>query len=198
MTAVDAAVEQPAASPPPQRAQAHIASTTPGRLRVRVHQPACHHHLLHTVQERLTDTEGTHSVKVDAHTGSVLVSFDPQIQSHAGLLAILRDLGVMASETARGIDLDVHEVEPSGHSRASEGIVDAVSDLDRQIAKLTGHHVDLKLLFPLTLGAVGVWQLARRGAGLSEVPAYVLLWYAFDSFWKFHRQPARPPEHGAD
>ena len=27
--------------------------------------------------------------------------------------------------------------------------------------------------------------------GIEEVPAYVLLWYAFDSFYKLHRMPGR-------
>jgi hypothetical protein len=42
-----------------------------------------------------------------------------------------------------------------------------------------------------------VWQLATRGLGMTEVPAYVLLWYAFDSFWKFHRQPSST-QNGAE
>lgn len=45
----------------------------------------------------------------------------------------------------------------------------------------------LKLLFPLALAGVGLRQWVTQGLGLAQVPAYVLLWYAFDSFWKFHR-----------
>ena len=196
MTVVDAAVEQPA--PSATCANARVVSTTPGRLRLRVHQPRRHRQLLQTLQERLTDTDGTSGVEVNMHTGSVLVTYDARTQSLAGVLAVLDELGVRASDAARDSQPDVHQVDSSGHSRASERIVDAVSDLDRQLAVLSGHRVDLKLLFPLTLGALGVWKLARRGMGLSDVPAYVVLWYAFDSFWKFHRPPARPTEHGAD
>jgi hypothetical protein len=168
-----------------------VASQTPGRLRVRVQHPGRHHELLHTIRQRLEEQHGTQHVSVDTRTGSVLVKYDPHTQDHGSLLAVLHDLGVVASETARGLDLDAPELG-TGHSQTSENIVSTFADLDRQIALLTGHKVDLKLLFPLALGGVGVWQLARRGVGLGEVPAYVLLWYAFDSFWKFHRTPPTP------
>jgi hypothetical protein len=106
------------------------------------------------------------------------------------VLRALRDGGVLVEETARGVGLEL----PGGvgSSTTSARIVDTVTDLDRQLSLLTGRRVDLKLLFPLALGGVGLWRAARSGLGLAEVPAYVLLWYAFDSFWKFHREPARP------
>jgi hypothetical protein len=177
--------------PPAPRAHARITSQTPGRLRVRVGHPGRHRELMHAIRQRLEEQRGTQDVSVDTRTGSVLVKYDPHTQSHGNLLSVLHDLGVVAAETARGLDLDVPEIG-TGHSAASENIVGTFADLDRQIALLTGHKVDLKLLFPLALGGIGAWQLARRGLGLGEVPAYVLLWYAFDSFWKFHRSPPAP------
>jgi hypothetical protein len=105
---------------------------------------------------------------------------------------ILRDLGVLVEEV-----VELPESGP-GSSATSTRIVNAVTDLDRQLSALTGRRVDLKLLFPLTLAGVGLWRAATSGLGLGEVPAYVLLWYAFDSFWKFHREPpqqtASPPD----
>lgn len=184
-------VEQPSAGVPVPRAHAHVASRTPGRLRVRLQHPERHRQLLNTIQRRMEEERGTDRVRVDHRTGSVLVQYDPQTQTHTGILAILHDLGVLATETARGLGEDIEPIDTSGPSHASEGIVAALADLDRQLAILTGHKVDLKLIFPLALGGVGVWAVARRGLGLTEVPAYVLLWYAFDSFWKFHREPAK-------
>jgi hypothetical protein len=174
-----------------------VASKTPGRLRVRVHHPQRHRQLLSAIQRHMEAQQGTQDVRVDPRTGSVLVHYDPHSQSASGLLSVLHDLGVVAAGTARGLDLDAPEVNGATHSQTSEGVITALSDLDRQIALLTGYKVDLKLLFPLALGGIGLWAAARRGLGLTEVPAYVLLWYAFDSFWKFHREPATPPERGA-
>jgi hypothetical protein len=174
------------------RAHAHVASKTPGRLRVRIHHPQRHQQLMRSIQRHLEAQPGTHGVRVDARTGSVLVHYDPHTQTHVGFLSILHDLGVIAGDTAHGLDMDAPELDGATHSKASENVITALSDLDRQIATLTGHQVDLKLLFPLALGGVGLFAAARRGLGLGDVPAYVLLWYAFDSFWKFHREPAQP------
>ena len=46
------------------------------------------------------------------------------------------------------------------------------------------------------LGFIGLRQSLSEGLGLSQVPGYVLLWYAFDSFWKFHQQTrlGAPPD----
>jgi hypothetical protein len=121
----------------------------------------------------------------------VLVHYDRQTRSSADMLSILRDVGVLVEDTARGLGLELAEAG-AGSSTTSVRIVDALTDLDRQLSLLTGRTVDLKLLFPMALGGVGLWRAATSGLGLTEVPAYVLLWYAFDSFWKFHREPPQP------
>lgn len=187
------AASETAGSP---RAHAHVASHTPGRLRVRVHHPARHTHLLHQLKQQLQAQPGVGKVDVNAHTGSVLVHYDRHTHEHGSLLQLFQDVGVTVGELARGLDMDAPEV--AGHSKAGDNIVDTVTDLDRQVALLTGHKVDLKLLFPMALGGIGVWQVATRGLGLGEIPGYVLLWYAFDSFWKFHRTPAETPPPDMD
>jgi hypothetical protein len=50
------------------------------------------------------------------------------------------------------------------------------------------------VLFSLGLGAVGVWQAFRTGLGIETIPAYTLIWFAFDTFWKFHRRPSGEAE----
>ena len=197
MPAQAATLEQPGPGARRQQLHAHVASSTPCRLRLRVHSPQQHRELVQTTQQGLSATDGIERVDVNTRTGSLLVHYDPNILSAPRLLAILRDLGVTLVDAERGLDPAPPGVRVSRPSRASMRIVAAVGDLDRQIALLSGHKVDLKLLAPLALGAVGVWQLSRRGTGLNEVPAYVVLWYAFDSFWKFHHSPARSRQDGA-
>jgi hypothetical protein len=75
-------------------------------------------------------------------------------------------------------------------------VVDTVNDLDQRLSRLTGRKVDLKLLFPVALGAIGVRSAIANGVGLTEVPAYILIWYAFDAFWKFHQRPHSAPTVG--
>jgi hypothetical protein len=72
-----------------------------------------------------------------------------------------------------------------GHSTTTAGIVATMGDLDRRLSELTGRTVDLKLLFPVALGAIGIRAAIVNGIGFVEVPAYILIWYAFDAFWKF-------------
>src|SRR5262249_37441456 len=60
----------------------------------------------------------------------------------------------------------------------------------RCFSRARGRTVDLKLLFRVALGAVGLRQFFTAGLGIAEVPAYVLLWYAFDAFYKLHQAPA--------
>jgi hypothetical protein len=152
---------------------------------------------MHAVRARLDDALGPGRAQVTPETGSVLVQYDRHTHSWLEVERVLRDLGVVVEETARGLGLEVPDSDV-GRSTTSERIVDAVSDLDRQLSALTGRKVDLKLLFPAALGGIGLWRLTASGLGLAEVPAYVLLWYAFDSFWKFHREPGPSPDTSPD
>jgi hypothetical protein len=165
------------------KVRARVISHTPGRLRVRLAPDNRAPRTMHAIGQRLEGTLGPGRVEVSPMTGSVLMRYDGA-QSSADMMRILRDVGVVLEETVRDIVLEV----PTGgsHSTTGDRIVDAMTDLDRQLAALTGRRIDLKVLFPLSLGAVALWRAARSGLGLNQVPPYVLLWYAFDSFWKFH------------
>ncbi|MBV9543302.1 MAG: hypothetical protein JOY61_02875 [Chloroflexi bacterium] len=139
--------------------------------------------MLHAAKHGLEDRMGPGRVEVSTATNSLLVHYDRHAHSFDDVLGMLNDVGLVIGETAKA--LSDGEAGPDT-STTSAGIVTAVSDLDRRLANMTGYQVDLKTLFPLTLGALGVVQLARSGFGLGDVPAYILIWYAFDSFWKFH------------
>jgi len=165
---------------------ARVVSHTSGRLRVRVHAGNREPASMHAIGRRLEDALGPGRVELNKSSGSVLVHYDHHARSSADVLSLVRDVGIVLEDTARAVGLDV---PGDALSTTGQSIVDALSDLNRQVFGLTGSKVDLKVLFPLTLGAVGLWRAARAGLGLDQVPAYVLLWYAFDSFWKFHAKP---------
>jgi len=177
-----------------QRAARHarVASHTPGRLRVRVHRSHRDPNALQEVASQLADQPGIHHVEVNADSGSVLVHYDHEKRSMDDVVGCLEDVGVLIGSVleAGGDELpDVGGGEDSGHSTTAAGVVGTVSDLDRRLSELTGRKVDLKLLFPVALGAIGVRAAIANGIGFSEVPAYILIWYAFDAFWKFHQRP---------
>jgi hypothetical protein len=167
----------------------HLASHTPGRVRVRARHLKQHPELVAGLQDQLAAQPSIGHVHVNAATGSVLVHYDHKKSSLSDVLGALQDVGVLVGEVA-GAGGDELPDLGGGHSSTATGVVDTIGDLDRRLSELTGRTVDLRLLFPLTLGTLGAIRVLFGGLGFTEVPAYILLWYAFDSFWKFHRESA--------
>ncbi len=179
---------------PGDQTPARVASHTPGRLRLRLDRGRRGRELLHEAGHRLEGREGVRRVEGNSTTGSLLLHYDPGQLNHDQLLAILRDAGVIVQDILEACESGL---PAAGKSTTATTITEALSDLDKRLSMVTGRRVDLKLIFPATLGALGLRQILTQGLGLNQVPAYVLLWYAFDSFWKFHtgRQP-EPTDYG--
>ena len=169
-------------------AEGHLASDTPGRLRVRIRGDSLSP-IMQRARALMEGRPGVHKVETNDLTGSFLVRYDPHRHRTADVIAMLRDAGLIVHQMEEEAEIGLPEV---GQSTTSTSIIAALSDLDRRLSLLTGRRVDLKLLFPLGMGALGLRQAFTRGLGLSQIPAYILLWYAFDSFFKLHVQPARP------
>jgi hypothetical protein len=138
-------------------------------------------------RDHLAGQPGVRDVETNAATGSIVVRYDPEERSGEDVLALLADVGVIVRDV-----LGADRLPEVGHSQASRTLVDALADLDRRVSAATGNRVDLKVLFPAALGLLGVRQVASQGLGLSQVPGYVLLWYAFDAFVKLHQTPVAP------
>ena len=172
-----------------QEAHGHVVSDTPGRLRIRVRHPHRHPQLMGRTQDHLEGKPGIRGVETNPTTGSVMVRYDPHQVSPDDILAMLKDVGVIALQTASDLGVELPE---AGRSTTAVSVISVIDDLDRRISLLTGRRIDLKLLFPATLFGLGIRQVATQGLGLAQVPGYILLWYAFDSFWKFHQ--AEPVE----
>jgi hypothetical protein len=134
----------------------------------------------------LSDRPGVATVHANPATGSLLVHYDREALHRDDILGILEDVGLVFADLA-----DVPAPSGGPHSTTAGGLIEAIGDLDARLSALTNRRVDLKLLFPFALGAIGLRQTLSQGLGLSQVPGYVLLWYAFDSFWKFHQQTPR-------
>ncbi len=169
-----------------------VISSTPGRLRVRLPRAHPQHaQVLHDVHTRLQQQPGVDRVSTIRTTRSVTVKYNPRQVSHLDVVALLRDCGVIAEETLTALGEEVPEL-PGDKSATAVSLGSALDDLNRQVLAATGRKVDLKLLFPLGLGALGLRQVLVEGFGFSQVPGYLLLWLAFDAFWKFHH--ARPSQ----
>jgi Heavy metal associated domain 2 len=173
---------------------AHVASSTPGRLRLRIRRQD--RHAMERVRDHLERQPGIAQVIQDTSTGSLLIHYDHRRHTPEGLRQTLRDVGVVLVDVASAITSDVPDID--GHSHTARQVSGALNRLNRRVSAATGQSVDLKLLVPLTLGGIGVWQTLTRGLGISQVPGYILLWYAFDSYWKFHHEPVRDSRRHRD
>lgn len=71
-------------------------------------------------------------------------------------------------------------------SHLSSDLMMTVGKLNEFARRMTDGEIDLYLLVPLGLSAFALRQLLVKGWELEEIPWYVLAWYAFDSFMKFH------------
>jgi hypothetical protein len=178
------------------RRQGRIVSQAPGRVRVRLHQEFRDPAVLKQVEEELRGRDGVTAVATDARTGSILVHYDCFALATNDLRDLLFDVGIVPGNVAgaegvpeeHGREGARRDVAP--HSSGATGVLDALTDLDHRISRLTGGRLDLKLLVPVGLGLLAMRQIALNGLGLAHVPGYVLLWYTFDTFYKLHQRKA--------
>ncbi len=167
-------------------AHGRIASSIPGRLRLRMYHPKIYPELIHRITTYLHNRPGIQQVNVNNTTGSVTIKYDTATHSHDSLLAMLHDIGVILHDVMVGEGSDL---PGTGHCTAAIQITNAIRDIDLRVFELTGGKMDLKVIVPLAIGALGIRQIIREGLGISRIPGCVLLWYSLDVFYRLHQQP---------
>jgi hypothetical protein len=169
----------PTAEVSPVRAQ--IISQSPGRVRFRVSHPHRQKHHIEPITDVLKQRLEIYRVRSNVDSGSITVYHAKERSTFEDVRAILRDLGV--------IFLDVtgeESIIPNGKSEAATEVTRVVTDLNQRVKRVTNGAVDLRFLVPLGFSALALRQLLAKGFQLETIPWYVLAWYAFDSFVKFH------------
>jgi hypothetical protein len=164
----------------------HIASSIPGRTRIRVSRKRRTKAEMDRIARALKDHLGDVETHADVRTGSILVRHPHQ--STERISSILQDLGVILGSVA-----DIHIPDVEGKTGVDFDLADAVSDLNRRLGFATGGLIDLRVIIPLGFGALALLQLLRRGLQFEAAPWYLLAYAAFDSFVKLHQ----PAEHQA-
>jgi hypothetical protein len=81
-------------------------------------------------------------------------------------------------------------------SATAEAIASFFDDVDRRLARATGDRVDLRVAFPLTLAALGLWSATGGGLRLRNTLPTAFFWYAFSAFHGLNRRAA--PREGTD
>ncbi len=166
---------------PKPRHRAHVASLTPGRLRIKMNPQNRDALTLQGIQSDLQSHEGVSDVKVNPANGSLTMNFDKSQFSAKGIMGLLEDVDVLVESVGH-----LPTVEGADNNASLTGFLTAVEDLNRRIKSATGLPIDLKLVLPCSLVGVGLWSIARRGLMFETVPGWLFLWFAFDMFVKLH------------
>ena len=175
--------------PTPQQ-RAHLASLTPGRLRIKMHPKHRDTSTLQGIQSNLQAREGVNDVRINSANGSVTMNFDQGRYNAKGIMSLLEDVDVLVESFGHlpGVE------SADGSSASSTGFLIAVDDLNQRIQSATGLPIDLKLMLPLAFVGAGFWSIARRGLMIEAVPGWLFLWFAFDIFVKLHPANIGKPE----
>lgn len=167
--------------------RAHVASSVPGRLRLKFNGDQRHVEAQRAASH-LQDHPGVATARAHPSIGSVTVRYDTERTTVDQLLTALHSLGMLIA--LRG-ESPPNPLEETGFSGAAVGITDAVDRLDRRISFATGRRVNLKVLLPTGFLLFGVRNTLVNGLGLTTLPGFIMLWYAFDAFHKLHQgEPA--------
>jgi hypothetical protein len=164
-------------------APATIAHRLPGRVRLRLPRSHRSPSLMAKVRNAITALAGVARVMIEPATGSILVEHD---RSRTTL-----DMIAEALEQTAGLPLHMGEAHdnpgPSMNGRAplARAATRTTSTIDDTIRRATGGLFSLRLLVPLTLAGLAIYQFQRTGTGLLA-PPYTLLWYAFSLFMTFN------------
>lgn len=135
------------------------------------------------IRRALMSLPGVKSVDVNQRTGSVLVHHEERPAMLESIGSSLERLGNDIFEEV--IDSELDGIMP-GASLVGHLIRKNVTDLDSFVADQTNNLFDLKMLLPLAFLGAGIYKAARNRNWLDQVPVWVLFYYAYDSYLKFH------------
>lgn len=163
-----------------QHYDGRVASVAPGRMRIKLQHEARHNGVMQRLKKGLESHRDIHSVAVNPHTGSVVVNYDARRRSD-DVFDWMRDLDVVVKSVS-----DVPSVAAGERRGEERSFLQAIDDLNRRIFMRTGMEVDLRNILPLSFIAAGVWSVARKGLMIEQLPGWLYLWLAFDTYVKLH------------
>jgi hypothetical protein len=171
----------------------HLSAKPNGRIRgVTHHVPhrtryklASHHRNDETINHlhaSLKQVPGVTKVEFNDRTGSVLVHHDEIPEIVNTLDSVFQGIAVDLFEELVSEELLLY---PEA-SMLAQFIGKRCSRLNQYLANRTKHYIDLKMLMPLLLALAGFYQISKEHGKLSQIPGWVLFYYAYDTYLKFH------------
>src|SRR5207249_11450204 len=108
-----------------------------------------------------------------------------------GLAALARAANVLALD-ASPYDPGLDSPPPS---LTALSIQRTFREVDARLSELSSGRWDLRSVVPVAFGALALRQFIRDFGDWGAAPWYVLAWYAFDTFWKFHQEHPPAADH---
>ncbi|MCA1575058.1 MAG: hypothetical protein LC770_11085 [Acidobacteria bacterium] len=177
--------------------QARIISSIPGRVRLKVSRRGGMLESMQQIADALSKRVEVSDVQLNPQTGSILVRYDPERGSLDDLRSGLRQIGITINEVR---PIGTGSTSGGETSEASANLTRLLGDLNARIGRATNGLGDLRLFVPLGLGALTVRQIFRHGLKLDDLPWYVTMWYAYQSFITLNpttHQPAQAADRAA-
>ena len=165
-----------------------LAHHLPHRTRYRVGKKHRNETSVKRIRDSVMAVPGVKSVEVNDRTGSVLVHHEERSGMLDALSAALGGVGEDIFEEL--IETSIEEIVPGG-SIIAHLIKQRVGSVNASVAGLTNNVVDLKMLLPMGFLTAGIIQASRNRNWFAQVPAWVLFYYAYDSYLKFHGPSVR-------
>ncbi|MGI8609827.1 MAG: HMA2 domain-containing protein [Candidatus Dormibacteria bacterium] len=173
----------------------HLEHHVKGRARIRVPQPRTPEEVAE-VARQLKAIKRVRRIEVNSSTGSVLLHHDPEdpvemlLEDIAGIGYLVQKL-TAARSRGRARARKVPPRVP--HSQGSRKVSNALATMNQKVHEATDGRADLRLIVPAALGALAIRQVLKDAKSLSQAPWYVLVYYAFDSFYKLNDEMTEPP-----
>ena len=170
-----------------QHSAVKVVHRLPHRTRIRM--PAVHRTpgKMEKMGDRLRQIDGVKDVQVDHRTGSILLkhSEDPGIIE--SLMVSLEEAGDLF------LSVMMEEEGPESElSMVSKFLKDTLGTANANVSRSTRGFIDLRMIVPIGFLGTAIWKMRKSQGWMVEVPPYVLLWYAWDSYMKLHH--TRPPQ----
>ena len=165
---------------------ARLLSQTPGRVRLLLAPEFRQAEQMKRIASVLSERLEIYWVRTNVTVGSLTIFYPEEGSSWAQIGSVLSDLGVIFPAQSSAMSLTQNQ------SQAAAVLSTEAATLNQSFFNATGGTVDLRFLMPLGLSALALRQLLVHGLQLGAIPWYVLGWYAFDSFVKFH--PSSPSQ----
>ena len=165
----------------------------PGRTRLRLPRTHRNKEKLERVQKALSGVPGVHSVEVNHKTGSVLLHHDPAIAIFEAAGSALEDVGkdilesIVEGESLAGMGFAIAGIALVG--RVVGNLFGETDESGQTRIRLwRGQYQDLRQLLPVTLFGAAIYQAIKTRTMWEGIAPLVLLYWAFDSYWKLNMQ----------